>query len=287
MKMNKTRLLEKISIQSGISADECSAVLKTFERVLSEELTRKIHRYGGWILLLVALLVSAVAFSQTPQRKGRPVQTIRGMVIDGDSKHPIPYATVRLSEKEGAGTITDSLGRFSIPQVPVGRHTVEATFMGYEPGIFREILVTSAKEVYLEIPLKESVNELNEVVIRARTNKEEAMNKMATTGARMLSVEEASRYAGGFDDPARLVSSFAGVAPVYLLMGYPFMAMLPICCSGDWKTLKFPTRITLRILPHWVEEYFHLLVRRYWVIPISLPELFRQNMEMRYPVCLI
>lgn len=85
--------------------------------------------------------------------------------------------------------------------------------MGYEPGIFREILVTSAKEVYLEIPLKESVNELNEVVIRARTNKEEAMNKMATTGARMLSVEEASRYAGGFDDPARLVSSFAGVAP--------------------------------------------------------------------------
>ena len=57
--------------------------------------------------------------------------------------------------------------------------------MGYEPGIFREILVTSAKEVYLEIPLKESVNELSEVVVRARTNKEEAMNKMATTGARM------------------------------------------------------------------------------------------------------
>ena len=43
MKMNKTRLLEKISIQSGISADECSAVLKTFERILSEELTRKIR----------------------------------------------------------------------------------------------------------------------------------------------------------------------------------------------------------------------------------------------------
>ena len=35
---------------------------------------------------------------------------------------------------------------------------------------------------------------------------------MAVTGARMLSVEEASRYAGGLDDPARLVSSFAGVA---------------------------------------------------------------------------
>ena len=39
------------------------------------------------------------------------------------------------------------------------------------------------------------------------------MNKMVLAGARMLSVEEASHYAGGFDDPARLVASFAGVAP--------------------------------------------------------------------------
>ena len=211
--MNKTMLLEEVALRSGVSVDECGVVLKTLERVLSEELTRKMYRYGGWILLLIALFVSVAAFGQTAERKGRPVQTIRGIVVDGDSKYPIPYATVKLSDKEGVGTTTDRLGRFTLPQVPVGRHTVEAAFMGYEPGIFREILVTSAKEVYLEIPLKESVNELNEVVIRARTNKEEAMNKMATTGARMLSVEEASRYAGGFDDPARLVSAFAGVAP--------------------------------------------------------------------------
>ena len=35
---------------------------------------------------------------------------------------------------------------------------------------------------------------------------------MATINARQLSVEEANRYAGGFDDPARLAGSFAGVA---------------------------------------------------------------------------
>ena len=43
------------------------------------------------------------------------------------------------------------------------------------------------------------------------------MNKMVLAGARMLSVEEASHYAGGFDDPARLVASFAGVAPLSLI----------------------------------------------------------------------
>lgn len=240
MKMNKIRLLEIIATRSGVSVDKCGIVLKTLERVLSEELTRKMYRYGGWILLVIALLVSVVAFGQGSEREGRPVQTIRGMVIDGDSKYPLPYATVRLSAKEGMGTITDSLGRFTIQQVSVGRHTVEAAYLGYDPGIVREILVTSAKEVYLEIPLKESVNELNEVVVRVRTNKEEAMNKMATTGAHMLSVEEASRYAGGFDDPARLVSAFAGVAPSVTSNGISIHGNAPQLLQWRLEDVEIP-----------------------------------------------
>lgn len=55
--MNKTELLKEVSAQSGIQMDECERVLKTFERVLCGELTRKMYRYGGWILLLIALLV--------------------------------------------------------------------------------------------------------------------------------------------------------------------------------------------------------------------------------------
>lgn len=211
--MNKTELIKEISIRTGIEPEVCKTVLKCFEKVLGEEIGRLMRRYGGWILLLIALLVSVVAFGQTSTKQKVIKQTIRGVVIDEDSRHPIPYAMVGLQKEEGIRVLADSLGRFVLAHVPVGRHTVEATFMGYTPSIHKELLVTSAKEVYLEMSLKENVNELNEVVIRARTNKGEAMNPMATTGARMLSVEEASRYAGGFDDPARLVSAFAGVAP--------------------------------------------------------------------------
>lgn len=39
--MNKTELLKEVSAQSSIQMDECGRVLKTFERVLCEELTRK------------------------------------------------------------------------------------------------------------------------------------------------------------------------------------------------------------------------------------------------------
>lgn len=159
------------------------------------------------VVAIIALFFSVCCFAQE-----RPVQTLRGIVNDRASGHPIPYATVRLTDMPDLGAVCDSLGRFTLPKVPVGRHSVESSFMGYEPAIIREILVTSAKEVYLEIAMRENVNELNEVVVRAN-HRDEAMNKMAVAGARMLSVEEASRYAGGFDDPARLVASFAGVAP--------------------------------------------------------------------------
>ena len=69
MKMNKTMLLGEVANRSGIPADECGVVLKTFERVLCEELTRKLYRYGGWILLLIGLCVSAFAFGQTSERR--------------------------------------------------------------------------------------------------------------------------------------------------------------------------------------------------------------------------
>ena len=196
--------------------------------------------FRGWIILLTVFGICMATFGQVSAGKTRPMQTIRGVVIDGDSKHPIPYATVKLVNKDGVGAVTDSLGRFTIRQVPVGRQSVEATFMGYESNTFREILITSAKEVYLEIPLKESVNELNEVVIRANTNKEEAMNKMATTGARMLSVEEASRYAGGFDDPARLVSSFAGVSPAVSSNGISIHGNAPHLLQWRLEDVEIP-----------------------------------------------
>src|SRR5690606_34299167 len=89
---------------------------------------------------------------------------------------------------------------------------IEVTTIGYEPVILKEIQVTSSKEVILNIKMKESISTLDEVVFRPKVNKEQPLNTMATVSAKMLSVEEAGRYAGGFDDPARLVSAFAGVS---------------------------------------------------------------------------
>ena len=140
-------------------------------------------------------------------------QTIKGVVKDAASGSSIPYATVILSNTNPQiGTTSDSLGRFRFNQIPIGRYDIQVSYLGYEPTAMKEILLTSAKEVSCDIALVESSQKLDEVVVRARVNKERPLNSMALTGGRMISVEEANRFAGGLDDPARLVTSFAGVA---------------------------------------------------------------------------
>ena len=154
---------------------------------------------------LCLLLVSVQLFAQ------QPVQTIRGTIIDDASNEPLAYVSVEL-QGTMLGAVTDDAGNFTIKNVPVGRCNIMVSFVGYEPVVLKEIQVTSGREVFLNIALKESVVVLGEVVVTPKVNKEQPINPMATVSAVMLSVEEASRYAGGFDDPARLVSAFAGVS---------------------------------------------------------------------------
>lgn len=159
---------------------------------------------------IILFFICLFCFINVSAQDNRPRQTIKGIVIDKASGVPLPSVTIGLLDMPQMGTITDDNGRFSLAGVPVGRHDLQATSVGYETSVFREIMVTSAKEINLEIQLKENTHELGEVVVVSQTNKDQPLNKMALSGGRMLSVEEARRYAGGMDDPARLASSFAG-----------------------------------------------------------------------------
>ena len=142
-----------------------------------------------------------------------PVQTIRGRVLDQDSEISLPGVHVVVVDTDPQmGTITDMDGYFILENVPVGRHQVQVSILGYEPVVMSELMVGSGKEVVLIITLKEAFRQLDEVVIKPKLRKDKAQNNMATLSARSFSVEEAGRYAGGWNDPSRLASSFAGVS---------------------------------------------------------------------------
>jgi Carboxypeptidase regulatory-like domain len=140
-------------------------------------------------------------------------QTIRGTVTDVSGLTPLKSATVTvLSQNSLLRAQTDSNGNFIIRHVPVGRVDIEITCIGFELKIIRELEVGSGKEVIVTAELSMQVQSLTEVKIKAGLAKERPLNPMSIAGGRMLTVEQAKRFAGGFDDPARLVSSFAGVA---------------------------------------------------------------------------
>lgn len=138
-------------------------------------------------------------------------QTVRGTVTDAISGEKLIGATVKVVET-GTGSVVDLDGNFRIDIPKSGRYTLESSYVGYEPTVIKEVLVAGVKEVVIDIQLRENNTELTEVVVRPRVNKEATVNPAVLTGGVMLSMEEASRFAGGYNDPARLVMSFAGIS---------------------------------------------------------------------------
>ncbi|MDF2188969.1 TonB-dependent receptor [Paraflavitalea sp. CAU 1676] len=159
---------------------------------------------------LVALLLALL--SSLPSLAQNNTQTVTGTVIDKASERPLANVSVSVVGLRIGGT-TDSLGRFVLPTVPIGRHHVSFTYIGYKTVTIPEVLVTSGKQVVLDVPLDQQIAALNAVTVTAgRTRKGMASNEFAGSSARSFSMEDVTRYAGGRNDPAKLASNFAGVA---------------------------------------------------------------------------
>lgn len=159
------------------------------------------------LFALILLALAQVAQAQTPG------QTVKGVVVDRQSETPLIGVAVELVSVEPLrGETTDENGRFMLRNVPVGRHTLRFSYLGYESVTLPNVVVTAGKEVSLDIKLEESVVDMQEVVVTAAVEKDKANNDLATISARTFSLEEVTRYSGGRNDVARLAGNFAGVS---------------------------------------------------------------------------
>ena len=158
------------------------------------------------LILLSVFFTTSLSWSQN-------TQIIKGSIIDKQSEEPLIGATIELIQNGASnGTVTDVDGYFRLEGVPLGRQTLRVSYLGYQPITLPNVVVTAGKEVILDIALEESVEQLDEVVVKAEAQKDQAQNELATISARTFSVEEVNRYSGGRSDVARLASNFAGVA---------------------------------------------------------------------------
>ncbi len=162
------------------------------------------------ISILIFLLIAAFAQMAQAQTAG---QNVKGLVFDRQSETPLIGVAVELISVEPLrGETSDENGQFLLGNVPVGRHTLRFSYLGYETVTLPNVVVTAGKEVYLEVKLEESVVDMQEVVVTATVEKDKANNDLATISARTFSLEEVTRYSGGRNDVARLAGNFAGVS---------------------------------------------------------------------------
>ncbi len=162
-----------------------------------------------WITALSVMLFFTGVVSVQAQSNG---QAVKGKVIDIDSHEPLIGATIVVTGSDPLiGAVSDGDGSFALSGVGLGRQTFTVSCVGYEQKTISQIMVTAGKEVWLEIGMKQMAVEMSEVTVYASQDKGGPRNPMANVSARSFTVEETRRYAGGIDDPARLVSAFSGV----------------------------------------------------------------------------
>lgn len=154
----------------------------------------------------IAILVSFIANSQ------QFTQSLRGTIIDFDTKTEVPFATISILESNPLKiTSSNEFGEFRFDSIPLGRISIKITAIGFQDLVLPNILLESGKEKVLSIEMQTDVQKIEEVVIKSQNDKSESLNKMALLSAKTVTVEETNRYAGSINDPARMVANFAGV----------------------------------------------------------------------------
>jgi len=139
-------------------------------------------------------------------------QTVRGTVVDKISQMTLPGASIIITGSDPLiGTTTDPDGHFKLSKIPVGSITLRISFIGYKDLIIPNIIVNSGKEVVMQIEIEEDIMQMEEIVITPDIEKDKPLNEMAVVSARTFSVEETRKFAAAVNDPARMVTSFAGV----------------------------------------------------------------------------
>ena len=125
------------------------------------------QKMKNWMLAAIRPLVLTMALCGTMNVQA---ETLRGTVKDAITGEPLMGATVKIVEMADAAAVADLDGNFLINLSKGGRFTIEVNYIGYEPSVMKEILISGAKEVVMDLALRENSTVLAEVVVTPRVN---------------------------------------------------------------------------------------------------------------------
>jgi hypothetical protein len=165
----------------------------------------RLIRVGATLALALGAAWSRPAVAQ----EGGATGVITGRVIAALSEQPLVGVTVRVSGTT-LGTLSDSLGRFTLRGVPVGIVALDVRALGYAPVARGDIAVSPAKPAEVTIRLRAVERQLQAVTVRPEAFP--ALPPPVTpVSTQVYSSEEVRRQPGAQEDVLRAVSVAPGV----------------------------------------------------------------------------
>lgn len=157
------------------------------------------------VRLLIALLAALLFMPAVAAPEGYPV---RGRVIDRNSRQPVSYASVVVSDAGNKGASTDSAGMFTIERVEPGIRRFVVSSLGYRTSLTSEYLVSAATP-FIEVELEEDPGAIEAVTVTPSPFRRTVESPVAM---HVIGVREIEKSPGSNRDISRIVRSYPGVS---------------------------------------------------------------------------
>lgn len=131
-----------------------------------------------------------------------------GRVLDQRTKEPLAGVTITL-EGTTFGATSDSIGNYTIANIPAQTYNIKASFIGYQSFVKFNVVIRSEGNIDINFELIENAEELAGVEVTANP-----FSKIEETplSIHKLSQDEVAAYPGGNNDIAKVVQSLPGVS---------------------------------------------------------------------------
>jgi hypothetical protein len=133
---------------------------------------------------------------------------IKGRVYNVSNNEPLPFTNLIIYETS-IGATSDINGNFMFGNVKPGFTKLSVTSLGFENYITEEFMVTNARPVFLDIPLKEKTIELKQVEIKASPFRKPEESPVSM---RTLAISDIEKNPGGNRDISKVIQALPGVA---------------------------------------------------------------------------
>ena len=157
------------------------------------------------VRLLLSFAAALLFLSAAAAPEGYPV---RGRVIDRNTRQPVPYASVVVSDAGNRGASTDSAGMFTIERVEPGIRRFVISSLGYRTFLTSEYLVSAATP-FVEVELEEAPGAIEAVTVTPSPFRRTVESPVAM---HVIGVREIEKSPGSNRDISRIVRSYPGVA---------------------------------------------------------------------------